>query len=371
MKKLFTTPGAKGVFFSTILVMVMAAVFLRPILVLYHQQQAGKIIDQVATNIKGSDLISYRCFLGQLIEAPSPELTRAIDHLTIANKIQENDPHTAYLLGQAHCLNQEFDNAIDKLNKAQMLVNNNPKSQIEEGFAYFALANQNVKLVMNVDEQVTSEVFALAEQAFIRGKLNSGSIKQAANDIFESGQLNAAFSFYNLASIFQPLSDHEIFRLYLLAQICGQPERFSDESIDLPILLLEDTLTIYPAQMFRLDQIKPLSRRVVAGKTYGMIFSKKSDSVMLVNFVDNGEYIFELSMLDRPPAPTILAISLDFQPLVEFDLSDGDDQLVLGNFETGINAGVHLISVKLVNDAQVNGVDRNGYIYHLKISKKE
>jgi len=369
MKKLFATPGVKGVCICVILFLIMVAFLSRPILVLYHQQQAGKIIDKVASNIEGSDVISYRCFLGQLLDEPPTEVDEAIKHLLTALELPTQNAQTVYLLGQAYCLNQEFDSAIDIFKQAQMSKEYYLNTNIELGFAYYALANQEENFRMNQEKILSSGSINLAVQAFIKGHLNPASFILAANDAFEMDKLNIAFYLYDLASIYQPLSDSENFRLYLLAQIIGQPERFSGDQYNLPILQVADTLTIFPEHMYRLGQIKPLSRREVAGKTYGIIFSKNSDAVMLVDIVEKGEYLFKLSMLDRPPAPTKLEVSIDFQPLVEINLSNGDDQLVVDNFQTDINSGVHLISIKLLNDAQVNGVDRNGHIFQVKISE--
>jgi len=369
MKKLFATSGVKGVLIWVILLLTIAAIFWRPILVLYHQQQAGKIIDQVASTIEGSDLISYRCFLGQLLDEPPTEMDEAIKHLSTAKDLQKHNAQSAYLLGQAYCLNNEFEHAIDYLKDAQILNENNPNLFIEEGFASLAIAN--FKFYENNFENKNSLVESItnAKSNLKKGKINFNLISQAANGLFAKGQFKPAYLLYWLAEEYQPLTDIEKFRIFLISKILDQVFPKPIPYYNLPVLIVGEELIITPDDIYRLDQARKVTKREVDELTFGLVVSRRSDAVMLVEFSESGEYTMKIQIIDRPPAPTRLQLSVDFQSVLEIELPNGDDQLKTFEVETTISEGVHLLSVKLLNDAIINGEDRNGYINQIIIIK--
>lgn len=366
MKKLFSTPGVKGVCICVILFLIMVAFLSRPILVLYHQQQAGKIIDQVSSNIEASDLISYRCFLGQLLDEPPTEMNEAIIHLLTAKKFQEKNAHTVYLLGQAYCLNKDFDKAIRIFNYAQVLKENNPNYYIETGFAYQALAYEALN---SYDNDLVDDIISKTKQNLQRGQINFDSLTPLANEFFVKGEFEGAYLIYWLAKDYQTLSAIQDLRIFLINKVLDREFPLPVSNIDIPVLNIDKNLLIAPNEMFSLNEAKKISHQEIDARLFGVMWSNKSDAVTLVDFSESGDYVFEIQLLDRSPAPTRLLLSIDFQPVLEIELPNGDDQLMTFDIDTFLTKGVHLLSVKLLNDAIINGEDRNGYINQIIIIK--
>ncbi len=364
MKKLISTPWGKGVFISTIFVVVLAVSLWRPVLVIYHQQQAGKIIDEVASKIEGSGLISYRCFLGQFIDELPTDMDEAINHLLKAKEHQEKNSHTVYLLGQAYCLIRDYTSAIEVLREIQDTRKNNPNLHIESGFANFLLT-------LETDEKSNSlsdEGYQLkAQESFLTGNLSKDNFLILGLNAYHERNYSLAYQFFQIAEIFSELEFQDGYHAAISEMVVSEKEKFFPFLSEIPIITISGKNYVDLHSVFKLSEPKQISINTIEGSPTGVITSNFSDAFVIVYFQNDNKICISSMVLDRKPAPTEIQYEMDSLLISFLTLKNESEQWVKFEAETEVKTGFHILSLRFLNDAIINDIDRNVYFKDLEI----
>ncbi len=340
------------------------------VMTLVYQTKAGSILDGVIPLGSDQDMDYFACLLPVLFEMPEgsgEDVAEAIRLFEQSLSIIPNNDHAYYLMGQSLCLNREFDQAIDYLEKYIEQCPKNPLGWMEKGFAYFSMAES---LDGDQDEMKASYLNAAIlslEEAGITG----GLLKNHADIAFEEGDYRIAWVYYRLSNAMNLLSDADCFKIAMLDLVMqGETEQW-DYFEDELILTLEDSLTIQPSSFFRLEDGELVYVSDMQGEMAGMYYRNKDPGGSMIWVEESGNYYVSINALDHPPAPTNIQVSLDFDPLVLLELKNGDDDWIMYEARISLVRGYHLLHVRLTNDGKVNGVDRNAYMGLFQLSQSE
>jgi hypothetical protein len=91
------------------------------------------------------------------------------------------------------------------------------------------------------------------------------------------------------------------------------------------------------------------------------------DAIALVQVVQPGTHRITARVQDTPPAPVTFQLESDFERLGQFSAQRGDMSWQEFSVEGDLEAGTHIIGLRFLNDAQVNGADRNLIVDWLQI----
>ena len=120
---------------------------------------------------------------------------------------------------------------------------------------------------------------------------------------------------------------------------------------------------------FQLNNWQPVDVRRIGNNEAAVIWSNNNAIGTLINVSEPSESCLLISAIDQKPAPTQLAIYLDYQRVSEIELSEGDGQMKEFKVQITLEKGVSLVSIKLLNDYySASEGDRNGYIASVIIS---
>jgi tetratricopeptide (TPR) repeat protein len=120
-------------------------IFYRPLLSLYHQQQAGASLRAVIP-VGDNDYGGFAClrpFIEDLNERDL--LLNAATHLRKAEALDPRQAYTFYLLGKTYCLLGDYENAIAAFQRFGELRPRNPAGYLEMGFALLQVCPPNGK----------------------------------------------------------------------------------------------------------------------------------------------------------------------------------------------------------------------------------
>ncbi|MGB9591347.1 MAG: tetratricopeptide repeat protein [Candidatus Kryptoniota bacterium] len=111
------------------------ALFWKPLLALYYQEQAGRLLAQVIP-VGDNDYGGFAC-LRPFIEDPDQRylLKQALAYLSKAQSLAPNQAHTDYLAGRSDCLLGDYEGAVAAFQRFAELRPQNPSATLEMGFA--------------------------------------------------------------------------------------------------------------------------------------------------------------------------------------------------------------------------------------------
>lgn len=95
-----------------------------------------------------------------------------------------------------------------------------------------------------------------------------------------------------------------------------------------------------------------------------------NDHVGLIIYVDEpGHYRLSMRVLHAPPAPIEMAIGINGVQLRNVSLERGDSSAEIISVVTQLERGLHLLGIWYLNDAIVDGVDRNAEVEWVRVEK--
>lgn len=195
---------------------LMTAVLWQPLAVFRLQSRAGQAIEAALAQY-GMDDQGYLACQAALLGGPieSAGLQLAVADLQRAAAMRPKNAHTQLLLGQAHCLIGETWEALAAFERFSQMRPDNPLGDLEAGMAHFNLA----VAATDMSEPVR-EAHARQSRALFEGQgYTFDYFLNEADAAFERGAYPVAWTWYRLASWFEPLPEEAALRAALLDEI--------------------------------------------------------------------------------------------------------------------------------------------------------
>jgi len=342
------------------------------LLTIHAQSQTGGAIDafilQHASEYQGT----FSCLVAALADLPqvsAPKLLQAIARLERAARMTPNNAHTHLLLGRAYCLQQNYPQAVAALSVYQQKRPDNPLGLMETSFAYFSWAQTLSEVEAELKATYMDRSILALEAAGIGGDL----LSHHADVAYLNLNYEIAWVWYELAGTFRPLTDKPAFRNQVLDGAFRQKTPAFDSSLiaDEAVLTLDESLTIQPSAFFRLEDGTPVRVRKEAGMAFGMYFRNTDPGGVFIDVKRDGVYCIIINALDRPPAPTIIELSVDLEPIMLMQLPDGDDFWHIFEKKMFLDEGLHLLGLRLTNDENISGGNRNGHVGEILLKSSQ
>lgn len=325
------------------------------------QWRSGKVIRAYVDEFEASEINpakgNFYCLLPSFYEMPeSEELDQAIVWLNQARSLAPSNVYSNFLLGQAYCLKQEYQKSVDAFDDFLTRRPDNQLAKAEAGYAYLALSRSTT------DTQNTQDYRSKSLQSLEEAGFSANSFSKLGDASFNQERYQEALVWYQISDSIIGLQDSGLFRYALLQLLLQGSTIYEDQIREGMILEIPDNQTIKPEKLFRIKSGSEIKTRNMANQKVGMLFGKTDDSGILLRVSEAGDYCFAVQTLDAPPAPTIIGVDIDFSPVKQIKMAQGDNRIVETEFEVFLDRGIHLIALKLVNDANVNGIDRNAAV---------
>ncbi len=283
------------------------------------------------------------------------DVTYALGLLEQARDWTPSEPHVYRMLAQAYQLNNQPELAVAALERAYQLQPSSLLIQQELALAY--------KSVNKIDYavQLWRRLDVTAAQMLVRG-----------DEALDRQQYAAAMDWYNIAAQYDPDIESALpLRRFLVERLTGSPTAMmwfrkaqaSDQS--LVMYALSDTLKINGADlrwMLSIDGIYgvPISYGTGGNTTGYLWWTGQAFAVILVE--QAGDYQISMHVLHDDPPPVEMAIGVNGQQIQQVLLGRGDNSWETVNTSVFFTAGIHIIQVSFLNDAILNGEDRNAVI---------
>lgn len=345
-----------------IFIIILLSISTKPIKFLILQSRAGKTLDEYI-QIHAKDYEDfYSCQIPLFISLPEDErLAKSISFLEQARVLYPQNAQLNLLLGHAYCLQEDYESAIVSFDKFTQQRANNPLGALESAFAHFSLILTDKGI--SDTEKITheSKTRILLSKAGYTGEHFIQEADSAFNR-WSSPAYEVAWYWYRIAEIFQPLSEENQFRTLLLD--LAYLDKAIDKSVmeDEYVLLLTELLTISPNSFIRLADGASVSVREVGGRSASLYFQNRDTGVIILNVQEDGHYCMSVNAFDRAPKPTLIEVSLNLKPIMMIELTNEDDMWVSFEGDFFLEKGQQLLGLRLTNDDNVNGIDRNGYV---------
>ena len=359
----------RGILLAVVAVAVIAliAIFSPGSKAIRLQTKAGNIIADYVAELEQTEESQsgvFYCIL-PTIHPDAPEeahLDQAISWLTKAKSIAPRNTYSSFLLGQAYCLAGKYSEAIEELSAFVQKRETNPLGVAELGFAKVS-AYLSRPEAEQAGTQLENARLLLEKAGF-----GAAFFETTGDKAYKQGNYQDSLAWFNVAEEFAPLSEANSKKLSLLSLIL---EGTSEIPAGLPIVTLDSNLeefNITPEFFFQINDGKPVTIRKISSIPVASISSNNNAIGTLVDVVEPSEYCLTISAIDQKPEPTLLAVYLNFKKILDIELTEGDGQLKEFSLPVGMEKGISLISIKLLNDYYIaNVVDRNGYIASLNI----
>jgi tetratricopeptide (TPR) repeat protein len=344
-------------------------------LALFYQVRGGEILHQIIVSLDLSPA-AFACETSTALnDHQGHQLQVAENYLIRARRINPRLSQTELLLGRASCLRHQYKKAESHFNRYIELRPTNPLGYLERGFALLAECHNNI-----ADEPVERASGCPDDrlQAQIADSWKAGGFEPSrfigyAQDNFDNQAFAEAVRWFRFAewsgavdSSLLPMP--EFFKWAIAASLSENPLPASASS-RLPVYPLQSMLLIEAEQLrwlktldkYSLDygdhpEIQTIDQAVLGR----MAWSGRTGG--LIQVVESGDFLVETRAYDAPPAPTKLHLEMDFSPVDSFTLPNGDRRFLSSTVRLSIATGIHLITIHYVNDAVVEGVDRNALI---------
>jgi len=356
---------------------------------LFQQMRAGRILDQLLSSNAAERKDTFACELAPLTEKRDRQRLRiALRRLQAAQRANASASHTYLLLGRVNCLLGEPEKAANAFLKYTQLRPENPMGYLELGFAYKALCNLGPAALDPASAGInpsnsaceTDQVNHLISTTWAEAGVNVDSFFTTAETAFIARAYAEAEHWYRYSHEYgipqsEELRNPTLFKWAVSAVIAGQPlpDGFRQSFSVIPLLgnvtIEEDTLYWMrdnpPRNLFYGD---PLSKLPSPDPEAGVLFWNGA-VVSFVNVVNPGLYTITVRAKHTEPAPILLQTELNLAPLGQISLEKEDNSWEEFSIETRLNSGLNLIGVRFLNNASVDGKDRNAYIDWIRVEE--
>jgi len=362
--------GKRGIWLLVAVVLIaLLIVFVYPqVKAIRLQSRAGEIIEEYVAQVQKEQpemaVGNFYCII-PVLQSGSLEgnnLDQAIQWLNEARSLAPNNVHSSFLLGQAYCLNEEYEQAVDVLNEFLILRPANQLARAEIGFAYTYMARSTT------DPQVAQTYESKSLQYLEKAGFSAESFINLGNAAFKQERYQDALVWYEVGESHIEQQNSLLFRDALLQLVLEDSSPDSDQIKDEMILKLDTELTIEPTDLFIFSSGSSVRTRVEAGQTIGTLYANSQDAGIILDVSEAKKFCISGQALDKPPAPTQIGVDIDFETLKVLDLVNGDGDWVQFEFNVTLDPGMHVLGIKLMNDAIIDGDDRNAYLGSVTIS---
>lgn len=139
----------------------------------------------------------------------------------------------------------------------------------------------------------------------------------------------------------------------------------------LPFTIDGTSLTIFASQFRWMTEITPYDIEfgtplAKENSTEG-VFWWNGQATAVISVEQSGLYLLEAAVKNSMPAPVKMELGVDGSRLSHFELLANDNSWQTVQVETTLENGLHTIDVWFLNDAMIDGKDRDGAIRWLKI----
>jgi tetratricopeptide (TPR) repeat protein len=335
---------------------------------LHDQSRAGKLLEDYIQREASDYQGQFACLIPFLADLPASdgEVMQAIDLLHRAVQLTPNQAHVAYLLGKANCLAQDYESAIKTFDGYISSRPDDPLGLMEQAFAYFSQAQTFNET--QADEY--ARLMDLSRATLKVAGIGDWTLTQHADKNYENLDYDFAYILYALAGDISGINDSRQFRFMLLkiAYEDGQ-NNIADVINKYEFIPLNNEMTIFPESFLNiLDGEKTLTS-MINGEEYLVLPGNKNARGILLNVDQSNAYYLDISVLDQVPEPTEIELSLNLEPLMIITLKEGNKEIFHFSSTVNLKEGLNLISFRLINDEIVNGIDRNGYIGEINITR--
>lgn len=355
--------GRRGVWLLVVVLFGVALiVFVYPqIRALRLQTKAGKLIEEHVAQVQEEQPETaegnFYCIIPAMQSGSleGNDLDQAIQWLNEAKSLAPNNVHSSFLLGQAYCLKEDYERAVDALDEFLILRPENLLARAEIGFAFSALARSAA------DPQVAQTYQSVSLQYLEQAGFSEISFINLGDAAFKQERYQDALVWYGVGKSYIEQQNSILFRDALLQLVIHGSSPNSDQIKDEMIFELDTELTIEPTDFFIFSSGASVQTRAEAGQTIGTLYANSQDAGIILNVSEAKKFCISGQVLDRPPAPTQIGVDIDFETLKVLDLVNGDGDWVQFDFDVTFDQGLHVLGIKLMNDAYVGGVDRNAH----------
>lgn len=334
------------------------------VLTLHYQSRAGSLMEEFIQREASDYQDHFACLLPILVdysEVNTDEISQAISLLQRSSRLTPNNTHTMYMLGKAYCMVEDYQSASETLSDYKEARPNDPLGKMELGFAYFTWA----QTLGDEQEEAKTAYMDRSVTAFEDAGLRGGLFRGHGDIVYERADFRTACVYYEIAGVDTDLAP--IRKAVLSFVKINGEDCFCTFMDDSNIDIIDDELIIPPGEFVRLNDGTPVSVRSRAEKRVGVYFSNYDIGGKFIEVVNSGYYSFIIQALDASPAPTKIEFSIDLQPFSILKLENGDEKMEYVELECFLKRGTHLLSFRLINDANVDKLDRNGYLGELTI----
>ena len=339
---------------------------------LYYQADAGRRLATVQAAVPNNMLEDYSNALSSFPPGSAEQITQAIVDLQTSLKYNSDDSQTYLLLGRAYLLLGQADQAIEAYRNYIRLRPGNPLGHLGLGFAREAQCRSQIAnsaaasgcpgavaewRAAGID---ASQLLAAGDSAFNRSQWSEAAdwyerARWYAGTTGAGGQVPFDLLFRQAvaAALAQRREASE-----LLAEVQGRDGKFQ-------AYILQDSVRIDGVEFRWMTLIgdgkdanygTPLSNG--GSGTAGFLWWDGQETALL-DVAQDGNFTLRAHLRDSDPAPVEMAIGIDGRPLEQITLSRGDDSWETVTLPISLTRGFHSIDLRFLNDAIVNGKDRN------------
>jgi hypothetical protein len=339
---------------------------------LYYQVKGGRLLEQALQTSGDVSSEAIPCTLEPVTDpAARTLLEKAVELL---DRSARYDPglSQAYLLqGRAECLLGEYDKAVEALRQYTDLRPKNPLGHLEAGFALaseceYTIQGSPAKGLCGVANLRSSMLDEWREAG-----IEPENFIAAGSQKFTAHQYQEAAQWFQIASMVEVIQDRELF-LWSVAEIML---RHDLTGIPLPQVLpineLNDDLEIKgSAFRWMLDNLlgQSIGNPSEGDPNIGYL-SFSGEAIAAIDIHQTSTYHVFLKAQNTAPPPIQLQLEIDFRPVVTIELSRGDGSWEELGTELTLSNGLHILGINFMNDAIIEGKDRNAVIEWVKIQK--
>jgi tetratricopeptide (TPR) repeat protein len=348
-------------------------------LALYYQAEAGRRLVKAQTTVPENLSVAWDPLLRSPLGS-NEQMTQAIADLQTSLKYNSDDSQTLLLLGRAYLFAGQPDRAVEAYRNYIQLRPKNPLGHLELGFAYEAQCRQ---------QEFTSEhVCPNAISEWQTGGLDSSQFKALGDSAFRLGHWEEAADWYERDRWYAAVagSNEQIpFDLLvrqavaaalaqrqeasaLLAEVQGGDSKFQ-------VYTLQDSVRIDGVEFRWMTIIgdgkyanygTPLAN---GGSGTAGVLWWNGQAMALLSVAQDGNFSVRARLRNSDPPPVEMAIGIDGKQLEHITLTRGNDSWETITLPVNLTKGLHAIDLWYLNDATVNGKDRNAVVEWVAVER--
>ncbi|MBN1668939.1 MAG: hypothetical protein JW862_17740 [Anaerolineales bacterium] len=336
----------------------------------YHQGQASQILQAVLQTQAAPQAVTTFCHPDLLTPQQRQALGQASAHLSQA--IKWHSATQAHLLsGRVACLLGNYESAVSAYDEYTQLRPQNPLGALELGLALTAWCQAGHPAISPAGQCPEA---AQLEHLWQQAGVDFETLPELARKAFQNKNFADSYGLYQLNEVHAPglLAQPDLFAYGLSAILAGQPQpESSTTALQAARLTTGLRIEAEDLQWLRADPSFNLSYGDRLGKHSHApevgIFWWNGTAIALLDVAQAGRYHVTLRAQDTPPAPILLDLELNLEPVASFELSNADDSWQDLQAEIEMPSGLQIIGVRFKNDASIDGVPRDAVVDWLEI----